>query len=380
MSKKKLSTSLVQSGLGKDRAYSAVVPPLYTSSTFEMDGLSAEMEYSYSRSANPTRDLLAKAMAEIEEGSDCAVTASGMAALTICLHLLDKDDLLLAPFDCYGRSYRTLVTMADKGYFKLEFVDQYSNQSLEKAFEANPKMVLVETPSNPVMRIADIQKISHMAKACGALVVCDNTFLSPVFQRPLELGADISYCSTTKFVNGHSDVVGGAVVAKDQKIADELHFWNNSLGTIGSPFDAYQTLRGLRTLDVRMQRAQENAIKIAAFLDAHNAVSKVYYPGLSSHEGFALAERQQDGPGAMLSFEITSDVHMFLERLEIFRLAQSLGGTESLINNPASMTHVSMGAEARAQAGVKDGLMRLSVGIEHCDDLIADLEQALKKA
>lgn len=380
MSKKKISTSLVQSGLGKDRAYSAVVPPLYTSSTFAMAELDEDMEYSYSRSANPTRDLLAKALADIEGGVDCAVTASGMAALAICLQLLGKDDLILAPFDCYGRSYRTLVTLAEKGHFKLEFVDQYNNQSLEKAFEANPKMVLVETPSNPVMRIADIQKISGMARVCGALVVCDNTFLSPVFQRPLELGADISYCSTTKFVNGHSDVVGGAVVAKDQKIADDLHFWNNSLGTIGSPFDAYQTLRGLRTLDVRMQRAQDNAIKIMAFLDAHSAVSKVYYPGLSSHEGYEIAEKQQDGPGAILSFEIDRDVSAFLAGLQIFRLAQSLGGTESLINNPASMTHVSMGAEARAQAGVTDGLMRLSIGIEHCDDLIADLEQALKKA
>lgn len=377
MSKKHNSTKIVQAGVGTDKAHKSVIPPLYLSSTYQIDGLDARGAYEYSRTKNPTRDELANALADLEGGIGCAVTASGMAALTLIVHLLEPDDLVFAPYDMYGRAYWLLKALSDKGHFKLKFIDCYDAAAMDDAFKEAPKMVILETPSNPVMRVADIADIR--ARAPDALLVCDNTFLSPMLQQPLKLGADIVYHSTTKFLNGHSDVVGGCVIVKDdQALLDELHLWNNSLGTIGAPFDAYMTLRGLRTLDVRMVRAQENAQNIATFLDGQTTVSKVYYPGLESHAGYKIAKAQQEGFGAMLSFELSGDMDAFLSKLETFSLAQSLGGTESLINHPASMTHVSMGADARTKAGVTDSLLRVSVGIEHIDDLIADLEGALK--
>lgn len=370
----------MQAGVGTDKAHQSVMPPLYLSSTFKIDGIDKRQAYEYSRTKNPTRDVLGEALAELEGGAGACVTSSGMAALTLILHLLEPDDLVIAPFDCYGRSFWLLRALAKKKHFRLKFVDQYSAEGLEDAFSEAPRMVLVETPSNPVMRIADIAGIVERAKASGALVVCDNTFLSPMLQQPLKLGADIVYHSTTKFLNGHSDVVGGAVIAKDDSVLETLNLWNNSLGTIGAPFDSYMTLRGLRTLEIRVHRAQENAQKIAAFLDNHEKVSRVYYPGLESHTGHNIAKTQQEGFGAMLSFELKGGndaAARFVERLEVFCLAQSLGGTESLINHPASMTHVSMGEQARIKAGVTDQLLRLSIGIEHIDDLLADLEAAL---
>jgi len=427
-------TAAVQAGIGADPAYHAVIPPLYTSSTFEMAGLDADgvkkgsqeaakggalrgkTKYEYSRTRNPTRDLLAEAVSELEGGYGGHITSSGMAAITLILHLLNPDDLLIAPYDCYGREYRLLCALSEKGHFKVKFIDMYSESAIEAAFSSLPSsrgsttgphepgkdpavkprddedgsaeersaktMILIETPSNPVMRIADIAALCARAKEMGALVVCDNTFLSPSLQKPLELGADIVFHSTTKFLNGHSDVVGGAVVAKTQELWTELDFWANSLGVIGAPFDAHMTLRGLRTLDLRVKQAQESARAIAAMLEAHPKVRRVYYPGLESHAGYEVAQRQQDGPGAMLSLELEGELsaaQRFIEGLEIFRLAQSLGGTESLINHPASMTHVSMGPEARAEAGVTDTLLRLSVGIEDTDDLIEDLKGALER-
>jgi cystathionine gamma-synthase len=376
-------TAAVQAGVGKDTSHQAVMPPLFLSSTFKIDGINKRQPYEYSRTSNPTRDTLADALSELEGGVGACVTASGMAALTLVLHLLEPDDLVLAPFDCYGRSFWLLRALAEKKHFKLKFIDQYDDEKLEAAFDETPRMVLVETPSNPVMRIADIARISELAKNANpdALVVVDNTFLSPMLQQPLKLGADIVWHSNTKFLNGHSDIVGGSVIVKDEKILDTLKLWNNSLGTIGAPFDSYQTLRGLRTLELRVHRAQENATAIAAFLEGHEKVSRVYYPGLASHSGHEIARRQQEGFGAMLSFELNGsadDTAAFVEQLNVFCLAQSLGGTESLINHPASMTHVSMGAEARTKAGVTDQLLRLSIGIEHIDDLIEDLNQALE--
>ncbi len=370
-------TAAVQAGVGVDSAHHAVMPPLYLSSTFKIDGIDKRQPYEYSRTRNPTRDMLGDALAELEGGVGACVTASGMAALTLILHLLEPDDLVIAPFDCYGRSFWLLRALAEKKHFRLKFVDMYGDVE----FDEPPKLVIIETPSNPVMRIADIEDIAKKAKAHGALVAVDNTFLSPMLQQPLKLGADIVWHSNTKFLNGHSDIVGGSVVVKDEALLKELQLWNNSLGTIGAPFDSYMTLRGLRTLELRVHRAQENAQAIAAFLDGHDAVAKVYYPGLKSHAGYDIAQKQQEGPGAMLSFELAGDAAKtaaFVEALNVFCLAQSLGGTESLINHPASMTHVSMGAQARAEAGVTDQLLRLSIGIEHIDDLIDDLEQALK--
>lgn len=378
---KRRRTSIVRAGVGTDPAYGSVMPPLYLSSTFQIDGLDKRGNYEYSRTRNPTRDELSNALSELEGGIGCAVTSSGMGALTLILHLLGPEDLVFAPYDCYGRSYWLLRALAEKKHFKLKFIDTYDSAALDEAFAEKPKMVIVETPSNPVMRIADIADIAKRTHDAGGLLVCDNTFLSPMLQRCLDLGADIAYHSTTKFLNGHSDVVGGAVIVKDdEQLLADLHLWNNSLGTIGAPFDAYMTLRGLRTLEVRMTRAQENCEKVAAFLDAHAKVETVFYPGLESHTGHEIAKKQQDGFGAMLSFELKGDLSAFLNALDTFSLAQSLGGTESLINHPASMTHVSMGAEARAKAGVTDNLLRLSVGIEHIDDLLSDLETALAAA
>lgn len=377
---RKRRTCVVQAGLGDPVNYRAVIPPLCLSSTFQMDEIGKKAVHEYSRTRNPTRDHLAQALAEIEKGYGACVTASGMAALTLIVHLLNPEDLLIAPYDCYGRSYRMLSALAEKKHFRLKFVDQYSAKGIEEAFSEAPRMVLIESPSNPVMRIADIKAIAAKAKACGALTVVDNTFLSPMLQQPLTLGADLVYHSTTKFLNGHSDVVGGCVVTATKELWEQLDFWANSLGLIGAPFDSYLTLRGLRTLELRVHRAQENALAIAQMLESHPKVSKVYYPGLPSHDGHKIAASQQEGFGAMLSVELKGDqdtARRFVAALNLFRLAQSLGGTESLINHPASMTHVSMGPEARAKAGVTDQLLRLSVGIEHIEDLLSDLRGAL---
>ncbi|MCB1782354.1 MAG: cystathionine gamma-synthase [Alphaproteobacteria bacterium] len=376
-------TNAVQAGIGSDPAYHAVMPPLYMSSTFAIDGIGHKPAYEYSRTRNPTRDDLAQALAELEGGVGACVTSSGMAALTLLLHLLGPEDLLVAPYDCYGRSYRLLCALAEKKHFRLQFADQYSPEGIAAMFEETPKMILIESPSNPVMRIADIGLIAEKASACGAWTVVDNTFLSPMLQNPLKLGADMVFHSTTKFLNGHSDIVGGCVVAGTKEILTDLEFWANSLGVIGAPFDSYMTLRGMRTLELRVHRAQENAGIIAAQLEAHPSVRKVYYPGLASHTGHEIAAKQQEGFGAMLSFELEGGIEAvdrFVRALSVFRLAQSLGGTESLVNHPATMTHVSMGPEARAKAGVTDELLRLSVGVEHIDDLRQDLEAALQAA
>ena len=276
-----------------------------------------------------------------------------------------------------------MATLAEKGAFDLDFIDQYDKKALKDAFaKRKPKMVFVESPSNPVMRIADIALIARHCQDAKALLVCDNTFCSPALQKPLALGADIVTQSTTKILNGHSDVVGGAVTAKNKKLWEELDFWGNSMGLVGAPFDSYMTLRGLRTLHLRVERAQDNTAKVAKFLKKHEKVTDVFYPGLMSHPHHKIAKKQQAGFGNMLSFELDTGkagLKRFVRSLGLFALAQSLGGVESLINHPATMTHVAMGPEARAIAGVTDGLLRLSVGIEDAKDLIADLEQALDK-
>ncbi|MGH1403606.1 MAG: cystathionine gamma-synthase [Alphaproteobacteria bacterium] len=380
----KRRTTVVQAGIGTDKAYKSVMPPLYMSSTFEIETIGHAPEYQYSRTKNPTRQELSNALTELEQGLGACVTSSGMAALTLVVHLLNPDDLLIAPYDCYGRSYRLLCALSEKKHFKLKFIDQYDKKAIDEAFaEEKPRMVLIESPSNPVMRIADIEYIAKQAKECGAITAVDNTFLSPILQQPLKHGADVVYHSTTKFLNGHSDIVGGCVITNNQDILTDLDFWANSLGVIGAPFDSYMTLRGMRTLELRVHRAQENAQRIAEFLTGHNAVKKVYYPGLPDHIGHDTAKKQQEGFGAMLSIEVNGNlenVKHLVESLNLFRLAQSLGGTESLINHPATMTHVSMGEEARAKAGVTDQLLRLSIGVEHIDDLTHDLSQALDKA
>jgi cystathionine gamma-synthase len=308
------------------------------------------------------------------------VTATGMAAVDLPLSLLEPRDLLIAPHDCYGGTHRLLRARARKGHFEVLWVDQGDPVALDAALALKPKLLLVETPSNPLLRVVDIADICTRAHRVGARVVADNTFLSPALQRPIELGADIVVHSTTKYINGHSDVVGGAVIAADPADHAELAWWANCLGVTGSPFDAYLTLRGVRTLFARIERQQATAGRVAALLEAHPAVSAVHYPGLKSHPNHSLAARQQQGPGAMLSFELAGGVEavrQLVETLDNFTLAESLGGVESLIAHPATMTHAAMTSEARVVAGITDGLLRLSVGLEHEDDLTADLLQSL---
>ena len=373
-------TILCTAGVDSDRAFSAVMPPLYLSANFAFEGYGKPRAHDYSRSGNPTRDKLAEAIAALEQGAGGVVTSSGLAAVDLVLALLKPGDLVIAPHDCYGGTWRLLTARAERGAFEVLFVDQNDPNALEQAFARQPALLWIETPSNPLMRIVDVEALCARAKACGARVAVDNTFLSPVLQKPISLGADFVVHSTTKYLNGHSDVVGGAAVAARGEDAEQLKWWANCLGTAGAPFDSWLTLRGLRTLSVRVERQQETAGNIAQRLAQHPAIAKVHYPGLASHPGHAVAAKQQRGFGAMLSFELAiggSEIGAFLGKLRRFILAESLGGFESLIAHPASMTHLSMSAEARAQAGIGDGLLRLSVGLEAFDDLWSDLAAAL---
>jgi cystathionine gamma-synthase len=306
-----------------------------------------------------------------------------MAAVDLVLSLVRPGELVLAPHDCYGGSYRLLAARRERGQLDVTFVDQGDETALAAALGRGPKLVLVETPSNPLMRVVDIRTITERAHAAGARVAVDNTFLSPALQRPIALGADLVVHSTTKYLNGHSDVVGGAVVAAESADVEALAAWANTTGTAGAPFDAYLTLRGLRTLFPRVQRQQTSAMTVAGFLAGHPLVAAVYYPGLKTHPSHALAAAQQDGFGAMLSFELKGGVdavRRFVEGVRVFTLAESLGGVESLVAHPATMTHAGMGEEARRAAGISDSLVRLSVGLEAEADLIADLERGLAAA
>ncbi|WP_076414375.1 cystathionine gamma-synthase [Shewanella sp. UCD-KL12] len=383
MSERKLATIAVRQGIESDTQHGAVVPPIYLSTNYSFDGHKNPRDFDYSRSGNPTRSILGDAIAGLEKGATGVVTCTGMAAITLVTSLLGPDDLLIVPHDCYGGSYRLFTNLAKKGAFKLAVVDQTDGAALEAAIAQKPKMVWLETPSNPLLRVVDIEEIAKASKAVGALVVVDNTFLSPILQQPLLLGADIVIHSTTKYINGHSDVVGGAVVAKDAELGELLHWWSNTLGLTGSAFDSYLTLRGIRTLAVRIREHQANAQRVLEVLTSSAAVDKIYYPGLADHPGHEIAAKQQKGFGAMLSFELKGgedELVAFLDKLTVFSVAESLGGVESLVAVPATMTHRAMEPEARAEAGVKETLIRLSVGIEDADDLVADIEAGLAAA
>jgi cystathionine gamma-synthase len=384
------ATRAVRAGIDRDTAFGAVTPPLVLSSNFSFAGFNDKRQYDYTRSGNPTRDLLGEALAELEGGAGGTITSTGMAAITLVLHtLLQPGERLVVPHDGYGGSWRLFKALAAKGAFELVLADLTDPRALAAALEPAPKVVWIETPSNPLLRITDLRFVIDAAHRAGALAVVDNTFLSPALQTPIiDFGADAVVHSTTKYINGHSDVIGGAVVARTQELHEQFAWWANCLGITGSPFDSFLTLRGLRTLDARLRVHQENAAAIATQLDAHPAVATVYYPGLASHPGHALAARQQAGFGAMLSVELGGDddavqeqaVRAFLDGLQCFTLAESLGGVESLVAHPATMTHAAMSAEARADAGISDGLLRLSVGIEALEDLQADLAAALQRA
>lgn len=373
-------TVAASNGVAADRAFSAVAPPLYLTSTFAFEGFERSRGHEYTRTSNPTRDLLADTLARLEGGAGAVVTSSGMAAVDLVLSLLRPHDLVLAPHDCYGGTYRLLAARRDRGQFDVSFVDQGNETAFIAALRRRPKLILIETPSNPLMRVVDIRAIAERAKDAGAKVAVDNTFLSPALQQPIALGADFVIHSTTKYLNGHSDVVGGAVVAADRTDVEVLSAWANITGTTGAPFDAHLTLRGLRTLFPRVECQQANAMAVAQFLARHPFVAAVHYPGLDSDPGHAIASAQQDGFGAMLSFELKGGieaVRQFVEAVEVFTLAESLGGVESLVAHPATMTHAGMDAEARRAAGISDSLVRLSIGLEAEADLIADLERGL---
>ena len=377
MSRRHQDTIAVNQGINIDGNHGAVIPPLYLSSTFAFPGFDQKGEYDYTRSGNPTRDQLAGALSALEGGKGAVITSSGMAAVHLVTQLLGARDVLIAPHDCYGGCHRLFSAAAKKGQFELQWVPLWETENaVAEISRVRPKIVWIETPSNPMLRITDVETIASAAHTVGALVVVDNTFLSPAGQRPIALGADIVLHSTTKYINGHSDVVGGAVIAADERLLEELAWWANCLGLTGSPFDSFQTLRGLRTLGVRYQRHQEIAGIIATALDANELVRKVYYPGLASHPGHEIAARQQVGFGAMISFEleaVETEIPVFLQELRLFTLAESLGGVESLVAHPASMTHSAMSVEDQQAAGISRTLLRLSVGIEHVDDLLCDL-------
>ena len=378
------ATRAVRAGIDSDRTNGAVIPPITLSATFRFANLDEKPRYDYTRSGNPTRDVLGRALADLEGGAGAIVTATGMGAIATVLHaLLAPGERLLAPHDCYGGSWRLFSALAAKGLFEFETCDFTDPAQLEPALGRRPQLVWIETPSNPLLRITDLEAVIGAAHAAGALTVADNTFLSPALQRPIAFGADVVVHSTTKYINGHSDVVGGAAIARDPAILEQLEYWANALGVTGSPFDSYLTLRGLRTLDARLRIHQENAAALAELLANHPAVAAVHYPGLASHPGHAIAERQQAGFGGMLSFELAGGepaVRAFVDGLTCFTLAESLGGVESLVAYPVTMSHAAMSAEARAAAGIGPGLLRVSVGIENVDDLSADFAAALGRA
>jgi len=377
------ATTAVRSAIESDTQHGAVVPPLYLSTNFTFSAFGEARRYDYTRSGNPTRDALGEALADLEGGAGATVTASGTAAVTLVCQLLQPGDLLIAPHDCYGGTYRLFESLAQRGLFVVRFVDQTDHEALRRAFALGPRMVWVETPSNPLLRIVDLEAVAGLCRQYDTLLVADNTFLSPVLQQPLALGADLVVHSTTKYLNGHSDVVGGAVVAGTAELAGEIDWWANCLGLTGAPFDSYLTLRGVRTLHARLRIHEENAGAIATLLDHHPAVSQVFYPGLPDHPGHQLACRQQKGFGGMISFELAggaSAAQAFVQGMSCFSLAESLGGVESLVAHPATMTHAAMDPDARIRAGIGDGLIRLSIGIEAGDDLAADINAGLERA
>ena len=373
-------TRAVRAGLENCDVTGAVVPPLHLSSTYAFRGFGDKRKYDYSRSGNPTRDLLADALNDLEGGAGAVITGSGMGAITLVGHILPVGARVIAPHDCYGGSFRLFTAWQKRGELAVEFVDFGDAAAVAAALSKPAALVWIETPSNPLLRITDIADIAKRAHAVGALVVADNTFLSPGWQQPIALGADIVVHSTTKYINGHSDVVGGAVIAAKKEIAEQLAWWGNCLGLTGSAFDSYLTLRGLRTLGVRLREHGKNAQAVAEFLAAQKSVKRVYFPGLPSHPGHEVAKRQQSGFGAIVTLEVqggADGAKRFSEALELFSLAESLGGVESLVAHPATMTHAAMAPEARAAAGLVDGLLRLSIGIESTEDLLRDLQNGI---
>ena len=377
------ATKAIHSGQEPDPSTGAIIGPIYTSSTYVQESPGEHKGFDYSRTSNPTRKALEICMTDLEEGGQGFAFSSGMAATATVLELLDTGDHIISMDDLYGGTYR-LFENVRKRSSGLEF--SYSNLSslegLESLLKPNSRMIWVESPSNPLLKIVDLEKISAFAKKHNLISVCDNTFCSSYVQKPLNLGFDVVLHSATKYLNGHSDVIGGLVVSSQERedLAEQLAFLSNSIGSIMSPFDSFLVLRSLKTLAVRMEKHCENAFEIASFLEKHEVIEKIYYPGLSNHPNHEIAKKQMNGFGGMITVVLKGGLKTattFLERTKLFALAESLGGVESLIEHPAIMTHASVPAEVRKDLGIEDGLVRLSVGIESVEDLLDDLNQAL---
>lgn len=379
MTERRFETRAIHAGQAPDPSTGAVVPPIYQTSTFAQSAPAEHKGYEYARTANPTRTALETCLASLEDGSHGLAFASGMAAITTCAYLLSPGDAVLLPDDVYGGTYRLFVRVLARYGITSAFVDMTDPARLEAALDPRTRMVLIETPTNPYLKILDIRVLADLAHTRDALVVVDNTFASPYFQQPLQLGADIVVHSTTKYLGGHSDVVGGAVVTNSREVAETLRFHQNAAGAVPGPFDCWLVLRGARTLAVRMAAHARNASLVAEFLRSHRGVSRVYYPGLPDHPGHEVAQRQMSGFGGMVSFTLSrgaAAARIVATSVEVFTLAESLGGVESLLDHPASMTHASLGG---SPLQVDPGLLRLSVGLEHPQDLIDDLAQALAR-
>ena len=377
-----IGTIAIHAGQQPDPSTGAIMTPIYQTSTYVQESPNKTKGYDYSRSANPTRTALEGNIAGLEGGTFGLGFASGMAAITCVVNLLEQGDHVIAGNDLYGGTFRLLRTVYAKFGIETTFIDLTDLGAMRAAIRPNTRLVMLETPTNPLLRCCDLQAIARLCRRNGILTLCDNTFATPWLQRPLELGCDLVIHSTTKYLGGHSDVVGGMLVGNDPALRQRLAHFQNSCGGTPGPMDSFLVLRGTKTLHVRMERHCSNAAKIAKWLEAHKQIDRVYYPGLPSHETYKIAKKQMRNGGGMVSVELKASVakaKRFCSQLEVFALAESLGGVESLVDHPASMTHASIPKRERLLAGLQDGLVRLSVGIEDLDDLIADLDQALRR-
>jgi len=377
----RFETLAIHAGQEKDPTYGAVMTPIYQTSTFAFKDVNQPGEFDYSRSGNPTRKALEDCLAALEGGAAGFVFSTGMAAETTVLEMYGPGDHLIVHDDLYGGTYRLLVNVTRKHGVEVDFVNQRDLDLLRKAIRPNTKAVWTETPTNPLMNLLDLKAIANIAREHEVTTICDNTFLSPYFQRPLDLGVDVVVHSTTKYINGHSDVVGGAVIVKDPNIADKIKFLQNAMGTCAGPLECFLVLRGVKTLAVRMEAHNRNALQLARWLEAHPKVERVLHPGLESHPQHKLAQAQMTGYGGTFSFCVRGgeeETFRLLAAVKLFTLAESLGGVESLIEHPWSMTHASMPEDVREKMGISRNMIRISVGIEHIDDQIADLEQAFE--
>jgi cystathionine gamma-lyase/cystathionine beta-lyase len=376
----KFETIAIHAGQRPDKAYGAVSPPIYQTSTFAFADVGKTTGYDYSRTANPTRKILEDTIAALEGGKAGFAFATGMAAETTVIHLLKAGDHVISGDDIYGGTYRLFENVMKPLGLEFTYVRMDSRAKIEKAIRPNTKMLWLETPSNPLLNIVDVEMVADIARKHKILTAIDNTFASPYLLRPIEYGIDLVVHSTTKYLNGHCDVVGGAVVTTTDELTQKMQFLLNAMGTCASPFDCWLVLRGIETLPVRMRQHEENARAIANHLNKHQAVKRVYYPGLPTHPGHDIAKRQMKGFGGMVSFEVKGGIeaaNRFQKKIKIFALAESLGGCASLADHPGTMTHASMPKDVREKVGITDDLIRLSIGLENADDLIEDLDQAL---